>query len=120
MAYAAASYKRILKILEKWPIDQNKAGGRDYCEFLTKYVTQAYKENTFETNCKYWDQQYLALQKLVNNTNKEKYKRVLSSSATTLTAEQCNQVLSNEFLEELKQEEKKSFFRRLVSIRPSK
>lgn len=93
---------------------------RDYCEFLTKHVTQAYKENTFETNYKYWDQQYLALQKLLNNTNRNKYKRALTSSATGLTAEQCNQALSNEFLEELKNEEEKSFFGKLISIRPSR
>lgn len=28
MSAAAGTYKRILKVLEKWPIDKNKAGGR--------------------------------------------------------------------------------------------
>lgn len=28
MAAAAGNYKRILQLLEKWPIDKNKAGGR--------------------------------------------------------------------------------------------
>lgn len=116
MASAAGSYKRILQVLEKWPIDKNKAGKRDYCEFVTKYITQAYKENKFETNYKYWDQQYLAIQKIVNNTNKNKYKRSLTSSATGLTAEQCNLALSNEFLEELRKEEK-SYFRNLISFK---
>ncbi|CAG9768157.1 unnamed protein product [Ceutorhynchus assimilis] len=117
MAYAAAAYNRILKILEKWPIDKSKAGGRDYCEYFTKYVTQAYKENSFESDYKYWDQQYLALQKLVNNTHKNSYKRTLKSSATTLTAEQCNQAISNEILLEIKNEENKSFFKKLISIK---
>lgn len=120
MASAAGCYKRILQVLERWPVDKNKAGGRDYCEFLTRYVTQAYKENKFETNYKYWDQQYLAIQKLVNNTNKNKYKRSLASSATGLTAEQCNLVLSNELLEELNKKEEKSYFQKLISIKPDK
>ncbi|XP_050296667.1 uncharacterized protein LOC126736381 [Anthonomus grandis grandis] len=117
MAYAAGAYKRIINVLEKWPLDKNKSGGRDYREFLEKYITQAYKDNQFEKNYKYWDQQYISLQKLVSNSNKNKYKRSLTSSATTLTAEQCNEVLSNQFLEELRKEEQKSFFRKLISIR---
>ncbi|KAJ8940757.1 hypothetical protein NQ314_010619 [Rhamnusium bicolor] len=119
MAAAAGNYKRILQLLEKWPLDKNKAGGRDLGEYLRTYINRAYKENKFETNYKYWDKQYLALEKLVNNDHKNKYKRLLSSSATGLTAEQCNIALSNEFLEELEKEEQ-SIFRKLISLKPEK
>lgn len=78
---------------------------RDYREFLEQYVNQAYKENKFETNSKYWDQQYLAIQKIANNTNKNQYKRIYTSTATGLTSEQCHIALSNEFLEELQKDE---------------
>lgn len=114
MANAAGCFKRILQILEKWPIDKSKAGGRDYREFLEEYVKNSYKENKFESNYKYWDQQYIAIQKLVNNVSKTKYPRIYSSSSTGLTAEQCHLALSNEVLEDLKREEE-SIFSRLFS-----
>ncbi|KAJ8967653.1 hypothetical protein NQ317_011592 [Molorchus minor] len=113
MAAAAGSYKRFLTLLEKWPIDKNKLGGRDLGEYLRHYINQAYKENKFEKNIKYWDQQYIALQKLVNDDHKNKYKRSLSSSATGLTAQQCNIALSDEFFEEIKKrtnQSSKSYF----------
>ncbi|KAJ8926051.1 hypothetical protein NQ315_009906 [Exocentrus adspersus] len=119
MAAATATYKRILQLLEKWPVDKTKAGGRDLGEYLINYVNKAYKENKFEANPKYWDKQYLAIEKIVNNESRNKYKRLLSSSATGLTAEQCNAALSNEFLEEIQKEEE-SFFRKLLSLKPDK
>lgn len=88
-------------------------------EFLRNHVNKAYKDNKFETNHKYWDKQYLAIQKLVNNESKNKYKRLLSSSATGLTGEQCNQALSNEFLEELEKEEE-SLLKKLFSLKRDK
>ncbi|KAF7274106.1 ubiquinol-cytochrome c reductase complex assembly factor 2 [Rhynchophorus ferrugineus] len=116
MAHAAGCFKRILQILEKWPVDKTKAGGRDYREFLEQYVNQAYKENKFESNAKYWDQQYLAIQKIVNNVNKNQYKRAYTSTSTGLTSEQCHIALSSEFLEELKQEEEPVYKKLFTSI----
>ncbi|XP_060536620.1 uncharacterized protein LOC132708346 [Cylas formicarius] len=106
MASAAGSYKRMLQLLEKWPLDKSKAGGRDLAEYLRSHIDKAYRENHFEANHKYWDQQYLAAQKIVNNTNKHKYKRSLSSTATGLTKEQCSIALSNEFLNQVNIKEK--------------
>lgn len=114
MASATGCFKRILQLLEKWPVDKSKAGGRDYREFIEAYIKQAYKENKFETNYKYWDQQYIAFQKILNNTNKNKYKRNYTSTATGLTSEQCHFALSNEIIDELKREEK-PFFKRLFT-----
>lgn len=82
-------------------------------------MKQSYKDNLFESNSKYWDKQYIAIQKIINNDSKNKYKRSLTSSATGLTAEQCNLALSNDVLNQLKEEEK-SFFRRLISLKPDK
>lgn len=123
MSIAAGSYKRILQLLEKWPIDKNKAGGRqreyflfkmiitfvsifrDLAEHLKQYVDKAYKDNKFEADTKFWDRQYVSMKIILNNDHKNKYKRFLVSSATGLTAEQCNTALSNEFLKELAEEE---------------
>lgn len=91
-------------------------------EFLRSFVDKSYKENLFEHHHSYWDRQYISLSKLVNNDHKNKYSRILASSATGLTAEQCNLALSNEFLEELANEDNSYFryFKNLISIRPSK
>lgn len=116
MASSAGIYKRILSLLEKCPVDVNKAGGRDIGDHLKQYINTAYKENKFESNHSYWDKQYIALQRLLNNNHKNKYKRTLASSATGLTAEQCNIALSNEYLNEVNQKEQ-SFFRKLISLK---
>ncbi|KAG5886207.1 hypothetical protein JTB14_012574 [Gonioctena quinquepunctata] len=115
MASATGNYKRILQLLEKWPLDKNKSNGRDLGDHLRKYLNTALEENKL-SNHTYWDKQYLAIQKLVSNTHKNKYKRSLNSTVTGLTAEQCNVALSDEFLEEIKKKEE-SFFKSLFSLK---
>lgn len=65
---------------------------------------------------KHWDSKYIALQSLLNNKYKNKYPRILTSSATGLTAEQCKIALSNEFLQEL-QEEDQPFYKKIFSFK---
>lgn len=72
---------------------------------MKNYVDKAYRENKFESDIKYWDKQYISLNILLKNEHKNKYKRTLNTSATGLTAEQCNIALSNDILEELAEEE---------------
>lgn len=125
MAAGTAAFKRIIQLLEKWPLDKNKPGRcviwcrpilskkhtfifcfRDLGESLRSSINNAYKHNKFESNHKYWDRQYFALQRLIDNEHCNKYQRSLSSSATGLTAVQCNFALSKEFLSELDDENK--------------
>lgn len=89
---------------------------RDIGEYLKETINTAYKDKKFESNLAYWDKQYLALQRILNNDYKNKYPRTLTSSATGLTREQCNTALSNEFMEELQKEET-SFIKRLFSFK---
>lgn len=86
---------------------------RDFGQFLRDSLKNPHKKFNAE-NQEYWDRQYLALQKLHNNEHFLKYPRQFSSSASGLTADQCNIALSNEFLEELEKEEK-SLFRKIFS-----
>ncbi|XP_074027896.1 ubiquinol-cytochrome c reductase complex assembly factor 2 [Leptinotarsa decemlineata] len=116
MASTAGKYKRMLQLLDKWPADKNKSNGRDIGDYLRKYLSSALEENKFQGNSSYWDRQYLAVQKLVSNAHKSKYKRAASSSATGLSAEECNAILSDECLNEIKKQEK-SFFRSLISLK---
>ncbi|RZC40781.1 ubiquinol-cytochrome-c reductase complex assembly factor 2 [Asbolus verrucosus] len=112
----AGGRTRFLQLLEKWPIEESKVG-RDLGQFLRNKINKTCKENyNFQTTYWYWERQYLAVQTLVNNEHKNKYPRVLTSSATGLTAEQCNKALSNEFLETL-QEEDKPFYKKIFTSR---
>lgn len=92
------SFSYILFVLERYIY-------RDLAEHLRSYIDKAYRDNKFEADPAFWDRQYLSLKTILNNENKNKYKRSLNSSATGLTAEHCNSVLSNEFLKELAEEE---------------
>lgn len=87
---------------------------RDLGEYLRDSINKAYKENKFESDQKFWDRQYLSLQKLVNNEHCKHNPRHLHSSSTGLTAEQCNIALSNEFLTEL-QNENEPFYKRIFA-----
>lgn len=55
------------------------------------------------------NKQFAALERISNNIYATKYQRVHSATATGLSGEQCNQVLSSEFLEYLN-EDKSTLF----------
>lgn len=96
-----AQYQRFLKILEKWPIDKTKYG-RDLAEQIRSQIKVPTNPAvlTNEDTAKL-SKQIDALERLANNTYAKKYKRINNSTATGLTAEQCSQVLSSEFLQYL-------------------
>lgn len=48
-----------------------------------------------------------SLERLANNTYGRKYQRIYDSTATGLSAQQCNQVLSSEFMQYLNEDSKK-------------
>lgn len=50
------------------------------------------------------NKQFEALERISNNVYATKYKRARNSTATGLSGEQCNQVLSSEFLEYLNED----------------
>lgn len=97
----SALYKRFIRVLEKWPIEKTKAG-RDLGEHLREHVKLIFGSNSpviLEGNR--LEREIEALDRLTKNIYQTQYPRKLSSTATGLTAEQCNQVLSSEFLEYL-------------------
>lgn len=60
------------------------------------------------------DQQIQALERLSKNSYGIKYPRSRNSTSTGLTAEQCNQVLSSEFLDYLNDDKGKGLFTKSV------
>lgn len=107
-------YKKFTKLIAKWPVDSSK-GERDLGKFIREKVKAAFetadKQNLDSELC---NRQYNSLNKIADNYYKNKYKRTKSSTATGLSTEECNLILSNEVLNYLK-EENKGFFRKIFN-----
>lgn len=117
----ANQYRNFLKLLEKWPIDPTKKKNRDLSLFIRDQLKINFAggevgSNIDEEKCK---QQYESLKRISDNYYRNKYLRRSHASATGLTAEQCNSVLSDEFLEYL-QDKEKHFLSKVFSSRDSK
>lgn len=88
---------------------------RDLGEHLRKQVQAAFAARQFDTNQEECDKKYLALKRIAEDHHLKAHPRTLKSCATGLTAEQCNQILSPEFLEALEREDQ-GVFRRVFSF----
>ncbi|XP_059219417.1 ubiquinol-cytochrome-c reductase complex assembly factor 2 isoform X2 [Stomoxys calcitrans] len=104
----SAQYQRFLKVLEKWPADKSKVG-RDLGEQIRKHIATSLA-NPASLTSEATDnvtKQIDSIERLANNTYGRKYRRIYDSTATGLSAQQCNQVLSSEFLQYLNEDSKK-------------
>ncbi|XP_023936323.1 probable methyltransferase-like protein 15 homolog [Bicyclus anynana] len=108
-----SQYKKFTKLLVKWPVDASK-GERDLGKFIRSKVKAAF-ESTDKVNLdsEFCNQQYNALNKLADNNYRNKYKRTLHSTATGLSTEECQLILSTEVLDYLKEENKVSLQRNI-------
>ncbi|KAL5275081.1 UQCC2 family protein [Megaselia abdita] len=98
-------YQKFIKILEKWPIDKSKAG-RDLGEKLRRHLQELSNPVIvgFNAQSEELNNQIDALDRLSNNVCGKMFQRKFKSTATGLSAEQCSQVLSSEFLNYLNEE----------------
>ncbi|XP_055853101.1 ubiquinol-cytochrome-c reductase complex assembly factor 2 [Episyrphus balteatus] len=101
----SSQYRQFLKILEKWPLDKNKQG-RDIAEHLRSLlpILQQPDRSTTAEQMEHINKQNDALNRLSKNIYFSTYKREHHSTATGLSANQCSQVLSSEFLQYLKEQ----------------
>lgn len=107
-------YKRFTKLIAKWPLDATK-GDRDLGKFIRDKVKVAFETSEKENlDTEFCNKQYNSLNKLADNHYKNKYKRASNSTATGLSTEECNLILSDEVLHYLK-EENKGFFRKIFN-----
>lgn len=109
-------YKEYLKLFEKWPLDITKKGGRDFAEYLRE-LTRA----QFASNPKFTPDEEAILQRnlnslrrLADDTYRKQFPRKSETSATGLNEKECNTLLSQEFLDEMR-EDSKGFFSKLFS-----
>ncbi|XP_064097310.1 ubiquinol-cytochrome-c reductase complex assembly factor 2-like [Macrobrachium nipponense] len=100
------SYRSFLRLLEKWPIDTSKSGGRDLGEHLRHQVTNAFKQGDAtvvnENECQ---RIHSSLERLALNVHGNKFPRKLQSSSTGLSLDQCREISSTEFIETVQEEE---------------
>ncbi|XP_042888203.1 ubiquinol-cytochrome-c reductase complex assembly factor 2-like [Penaeus japonicus] len=103
---ARNSYRNFLRLLEKWPLDETKKGGRDLGEHLRIRVSEAFRLGdatpTNETECQ---RAYASLNRLANNTYATKYPRKLTSTSTGVSIEECHQIVSTDFLKAIEESE---------------
>jgi hypothetical protein len=85
---------------------------RDLGQFIRDKVKIAFESDKQNLDSELCGRQYTALNKLADNHYKNKYKRTRNSTATGLSTEECNLILSEEVLEYLKYENK-GFFRKI-------
>lgn len=110
----ANQYKQFLTLLKSWPVDKTKTN-RDVAVFLREEVKKAFSRGSLSTADEQKCAQVLAsLNRLNNNYYGDKYRRSRNSSATGLSREECNGILSTEFLEELERTYRKGFIRSLI------
>lgn len=81
---------------------------RDIAEQIRKQITILTNPTslTAEETAKI-TKQIDSLERLADNTYGRKYQRIYDSTATGLSAQQCNQVLSSEFMQYLNEDSKK-------------
>ncbi|KAL4710238.1 hypothetical protein ACJJTC_005411 [Scirpophaga incertulas] len=106
-----SQYKKFTKLLAKWPLDSSK-GNRDLGKLIRFKVKVAFESDIQNIDSDSCNQQYTSLKKIADNHYMKKYKRTKNSTATGLTVEECNLVLSDDVLQYL-EEENKGFFAKL-------
>ncbi|XP_043274410.1 ubiquinol-cytochrome-c reductase complex assembly factor 2 [Venturia canescens] len=101
----AGSYKNFMKLLEAWPLDKSKAG-RDLGQHIRDNLKVAFAKGPHsEINQEQCDRYYNSLKRLASNYYGQHYPRTNKSTASGLSAEECNIALSPEFEEYFKEEE---------------
>lgn len=106
-----SQYKKFTKLIAKWPLDSTK-GERDLGKFIRDKVKTAFETDKRKLDSDLCNKQYTSLNKLADNHYKNKYKRTNKSTATGLSTEECNLILSEQVLAYLK-EENKGFFSKI-------
>ncbi|KAJ2942148.1 hypothetical protein O0L34_g11064 [Tuta absoluta] len=107
-------YKKFTKLIAKWPLDSTK-GDRDLGKFIRDKVKAAFESSERPNlDSELCNRQYNCLNKIADNYYRNKYKRTNNSTATGLSTEECNLILSNEVLAYLK-EENKGFFSKIFN-----
>ena len=114
----AVRYKKFLKLLEMWPIDESKVlGDRDLGKFLRKQVAMAFNkgETTTLEDEAACDQAYDSLYKIATDHHRQKHGKSRISTASKCSLEELKILNSSEGLMSAK-DEKPGFFDRFARL----
>ncbi|XP_066589054.1 ubiquinol-cytochrome c reductase complex assembly factor 2 [Prorops nasuta] len=102
----AGNYKNFLKLLESWPLDKSKTG-KDLGQHIRDQVKIAFSKGEISgpNNQDQCNRYFMSLKRLSSNIYGDTYVRLYTSTASGLSKEQCNLVLSPEMLEYFAQED---------------
>lgn len=102
---AASMYKNYMRLCERWRIDPTKKG-RDLGEFIRQQVVKEFSlgEATKINDLKECEKKLNSLNRLANNYYGKKFPRKAARTASGLTREQCQDVLSTESLKILQEQ----------------
>ncbi|XP_017300391.2 ubiquinol-cytochrome-c reductase complex assembly factor 2-like isoform X2 [Diaphorina citri] len=108
---ASRLYKEYLKLFEHWPLDITKRGGRDFAEYLRELTrAQFVSNNKFTIEEEETLKKNLAsLKRLSEDIYNKKYPRTFQTSASGLNGKECNTLLSQEFLDAMREDSKGMF-----------
>lgn len=110
----AGNYRNYMKLLESWPLDKSKAGS-DLGQHIRDQVKIAFSkgEGSNQIDPILCDQYYNSLKRIASNHYGKIYTRVFSNTASGLSREHCNVILSPE-MQEYFAEEEKGFIHRVI------
>ncbi|KAI4504098.1 hypothetical protein M0802_000569 [Mischocyttarus mexicanus] len=108
----AGNYRNFMKLLKSWPLDKTKLD-RDLGQHIRDQVKLTFSKGDITTpvDQEQCNRYYASLKRIISNHYGQIYTRSYTSTASGLTAEQCNIALSPEMKEFL--EEKKKFFAKI-------
>ena len=112
---AAVRYRRFLKLLEMWPVDELKAeGGRDFGKYLRKKVATAFNkgEMTSIADTPACDEIYESLYKIATDQHRQKYPKNRNYAASGCSLEDLKLLTSSEAIK-MSQESRPSIFERI-------
>lgn len=112
---SGSSYRNFLQLVKIWPVDPTKSGGRDLGEYIRHcIVVQFRKREATPVNEERCTAVCASLNRIATNKHCDRYPRKFESSALGFTKEECNGILSNEFLKLLKKQ-RMSYTERLMT-----
>ncbi|XP_037082786.1 ubiquinol-cytochrome-c reductase complex assembly factor 2-like [Pollicipes pollicipes] len=97
----SSAYRGFLRLLEKWPADHTKSG-RDLGEYIRVCVADAFRhEERSSVDEKACRRQLESLSRIANNHHLHSARRSGTGTGSGLSVDQCHQLMTNEFLQQL-------------------
>ncbi|KAI9561844.1 hypothetical protein GHT06_012806 [Daphnia sinensis] len=95
---SSSVFRKVTLLLSKWPLDLSKKG-RDIGEHIRQKVATSFPQGeTSKVDVQEWTNFVEHLGNIANNKSLTNHPRVLKSSATGLSVEECKEIVSTDFL----------------------